>query len=258
MTRQLLVPKMPVKVRIRKGGPYQGRALSWLACDLEVPGDFTVIELVELIKGAKDPSLVYRHSCHHGSCGTCAMRVNGVERLTCITGIAEVVTPGGTLQLEPLANLPWLADLANDPSPMMALLERLGPGHVRPEGNERQPVLPDEGDGTETRLFMRFADCIECGACLSACPVARPENGYIGPAPLVAAHEAWVHQMEPGGGIADLLTMLNGPRGAWQCHQAFECTRVCPAQVDVGAAIMSLRQMLLKGQIPPRGGRPLG
>jgi succinate dehydrogenase/fumarate reductase-like Fe-S protein len=32
-----------------------------------------------------DHSLTYRRACHHSSCGTCGLRINGVEKLPCIT-----------------------------------------------------------------------------------------------------------------------------------------------------------------------------
>jgi succinate dehydrogenase / fumarate reductase iron-sulfur subunit len=248
MTRQLAMPTITVHVRLRRGGPLRSAPPGWLEVTMEVPGDYTVIELVEKIKGEKDPSVVYRHSCHHGSCGTCAMRVNGEERLACITGVAEVVENGGTLTIEPLKNLPVVADLANDPAPFMRWMETLGPGHVRPEPEVLQPVLPDEGAEGLVEPFARFADCIECGSCMSACPGANPETGYIGPAPLNAAHEALRCGAEPGGGWKAMLDGAGGAHGVWQCHHVFECTRVCPANIEIAEAIMGLRWEFLIGR----------
>ena len=249
MTRQMVTPSFSVQVRLRRGGPQQPGGYRWQELTVEVPGDYTVIELVEMIKGEKEPSLVYRHSCHHGSCGTCAMRINGIERLACITGVAEVCEPGGTLTIEPLANLPVVADLANDPGPLMEWLELLGPGHVRSNG-EQQPPLPDEDAECECEPFCRFADCIECGACISACPGAKPGVGYIGPAPLAAARETFLCGKEPLEGWSKWLDYVGGEHGIWQCHHVFECSRVCPAGVDVAGAIMDLRRLMLAGQMP--------
>ena len=58
---------------------------------------------------------MFRHACHHASCGTCAIRVNGRERLPCITTLGEVWDGRSTLTIEPLRNVPVVADLAIDP-----------------------------------------------------------------------------------------------------------------------------------------------
>jgi succinate dehydrogenase/fumarate reductase-like Fe-S protein len=37
----------------------------------------TVLDALLAVRHRQDPSLTVRHSCLHGSCGTCGMRVNG-------------------------------------------------------------------------------------------------------------------------------------------------------------------------------------
>lgn len=224
---------MTVIVRLKRGGPWRSGQPRWHEYVMEVPGDFTMVELLEAIKGEKDPSLTFRHSCHHGSCGTCAMKVNGVERLGCTMSVAEVAPSGGRLTIEPLGHLPWVADLVVDPAALSARLEALGPGHVRSDGI--------------------FANCIECGACVSACPVAGPGGGYLGPAALAAARDALVSGQVPGVGWNAMQALADGPHGVWQCHSAYECSRVCPAGVDPAGAIVELRQLLLgrKTSKPP-------
>ena len=41
----------------------------------------TVLDALLAVRRRQDPSLTVRHSCLHGSCGTCGMRVNGREVL---------------------------------------------------------------------------------------------------------------------------------------------------------------------------------
>ncbi|MGE5591691.1 MAG: succinate dehydrogenase/fumarate reductase iron-sulfur subunit [Bacillota bacterium] len=234
MTRQAVpepaaaATELSFTVRVRRGGPFQPGRRRWQVFAVSVPADYTVVELMEYIKGHHDPSLAFRHSCHHGSCGTCAMKVNGVERLTCTTTVTDVVQQGGRLDVEPLGHLPWVSDLVADPAPLFDNLEALGPGHVRADGI--------------------FAACIECGACISACPIGGPRSGYVGPAPLAAARDALVAGQTPGLGWGLMLERVDGGHGVWQCHTAFECTRVCPADVDPAGAIVQLRQLLAGGQ----------
>src|SRR5512142_378635 len=90
---------------------------------LEVSPDEYVLDAVERIWAFHDRSLVYRHACHHSTCGACGMRVNGVEKLTCITTIRSVTHNGGTLKVEPMRNFPVVSDLVVDMSHFYSHME---------------------------------------------------------------------------------------------------------------------------------------
>ena len=175
----------------------------------------------------QDSSLMFRHACHHASCGSCGMRIQGRERLACITPAFEV-SPRGVIRLEPLRNFPVVADLVVDTGPLATKLERV-----------RAHVITD-GDAAG-----RFESCIECGLCISACPVAATSTDYLGPAVLAAAKR----NMDD----ADVRSLVAGRDGVWRCHSAFECTEVCPAGVEPATAIMNLRKDLLVSVIRRKG-----
>lgn len=44
-----------------------------------------VLDVLGLIKAQHDPTLSYRRSCREGICGCCAMNIDGVNTLACIT-----------------------------------------------------------------------------------------------------------------------------------------------------------------------------
>jgi succinate dehydrogenase/fumarate reductase-like Fe-S protein len=48
----------------------------------------TVLDALLAVRRHHDPGLTLRHSCLHGSCGTCGLRVNGREALACLTRLA--------------------------------------------------------------------------------------------------------------------------------------------------------------------------
>ena len=48
----------------------------------------TVLDALLAVRRRQDPSLTLRHSCLHGSCGTCGMRVNGREVLATVVAQA--------------------------------------------------------------------------------------------------------------------------------------------------------------------------
>lgn len=214
-----------VNVRVRRGHGWQEYAVT-------VPASAYVLDALEEI-GKKDPSLLFQHACHHASCGSCGLRVNGRERLACVTPIAEVIRSNQPVRLEPLRNFPLIGDLLVDFRPFMAKLDRIDMPLVRLA--EAPPV-----DGL---VYTRLENCIECGLCVSACPIAGSDPRYAGPAALAAA---WRSIEEPRqGNIPGLIQLVNGEHGAWRCHAAFECTEVCPSNVDPAGAIMSLRRWLM-------------
>jgi succinate dehydrogenase / fumarate reductase iron-sulfur subunit len=97
----------------------------------------------------------------------------------------------------------------------------------------------------EVESSQQFVNCIECGLCISACPIAGTDNDYLGPAVLAAA--------QPNMERAEVRLQVAGPHGVWRCHSAFECTEVCPAGVEPGTAIMNLRKELVISTIRRKG-----
>ncbi len=209
---------------------------------IEVDPDEYVLDGVERIWAFHDRSLTFRHACHHSTCGACAMRVNGVEKLTCITTIRSVTQDGGTLRVEPLRNFPVVSDLVVDMSSMYLRLEDAAFAQVAP-----LPAtgLPYEGDpATEDPHFERLVDCIECGCCISACPIATTTSTYMGPAVLAGIEHAFKQSHD-----LSLLDMADREDGVWRCHSAFECSAVCPSNVDPGWRIMNLRRMVTGNRV---------
>jgi succinate dehydrogenase / fumarate reductase, iron-sulfur subunit len=196
----------------------------------------TVLEGLRWIEVHRDPSLAIRHSCFHASCGTCGVRVNGREGLACVTPVdTDAVT------VEPMANIPVLADVVADMGPFV---DRFPPQHPLLRDSEALPgaEVPEGVDAYE-----RFEDCIECGLCLSACPIAATDDRYVGPAAL-----AWAQRVleEPrGADVEAVLAWADDEHGAWQCHAAFECTEACPSDVFPAQRIMKLRRELTKRRL---------
>lgn len=70
--------------------------------------DFMVLDLLTAVKAHQDPSLAFRASCCEGVCGSCAMNINGVNSLACVTYASPVTVVG------PLPNFPVLKDMVVD------------------------------------------------------------------------------------------------------------------------------------------------
>lgn len=217
-------------------------ASHWEPFRMEVDPDEYVLDGVERIWAFHDRSLTFRHACHHSACGACGMRVNGKEKLTCITHIRDVTHDGGTIRVEPLRNFPVVSDLVVD----------MGHFYARMDEAEYSPLVPiaeapiDKGiqpshvhhDGD----LVRLQDCIECGLCISACPVPLTNPDYLGPAVLAAIQSH-------GSVSSDLMELADNGAGVWRCHSAYECSEVCPSFVEPGWRIMDLRRQIVTDRI---------
>jgi succinate dehydrogenase / fumarate reductase iron-sulfur subunit len=197
----------------------------------------TVLDALKWIQRHRDRTLAVRHSCLHASCGTCGMVVNGREALACVTPAEP--RSDGVVTVQPLANIPVLTDLVVDVSSFIA---RFPPPHSIVRESE---VLPQAERPEGHDAYLRFEDCIECGLCLSACPVAATDDTYRGPAALAYAQRMLE---EPGGASVEqreaLFDWADGDDAAWRCHAAFECTEACPSDVHPAERIMALRKLL--------------
>ena len=246
------------------GGASEGPGRDHAFSDHEVSWDefTTVLDALETIRGASEPGLRYRHSCHHGSCGTCGAIVNGREALMCLTRLADLAP--GPVTLEPLGAMNAVGDLAVDPSPLFSSLPQ-GAGYLRKSEVAHRASREDD----PASPFLRFEACIECGLCVSACPAmpgkgaatgsgsssggpdGRSGRSFVGPAALAMADR---DREERPGRLAESLAFAAGASGVVACQKAFACSRACPQGVAPGRRIENLRKSLAAGN-PERKAR---
>ena len=87
-----------VRVRVLRADGLGGQPEVWQEYAIEVPEGQSVTGVLRQINEELDGSLAYRVSCHRGICASCIMRINGKQRLGCVTevtgatGVTEVIT----------------------------------------------------------------------------------------------------------------------------------------------------------------------
>jgi len=226
----------------------------------------------------QSPVPAYRHSCHHGSCGTCGAIINGLEGLMCLTRLGELAgsrprVPGGpgteaeldaegfvVVRLEPIRRGSLVAGLASRPTQALAgipaelpYLMPLEPASTGAKADlPGDPTRPgpvygvDEVSSADESLLaaggppprVRFEACIECGLCSSSCPVTVP---FKGPAALAALNRQ--RQKLPESSES-MLSLAGTPDGAAACQRHLACSRVCPQGVYPGKHIQLLKNSL--------------
>jgi succinate dehydrogenase / fumarate reductase iron-sulfur subunit len=214
-----------------------------------VPDAANVLDVIEKAWDQHDRDLMFRHACHHASCGTCAVRVNGREVLPCIAPVKNYLDGDKPITVEPLRNFSIVGDLLVDVAGFYQKQEASGLVITRPIENhlEGKPIAHDSGldpESAATVPFNRFENCVECGICLSACPTMAASTKFFGPAGLAAIK----NQLDKTTDVnerARLLDLADDEQGVWRCHSAWECTEACPQNVRPAEAIMDLRRQII-------------
>jgi len=210
----------------------------------EVPGEFgrrMVLDVLEHLK-VGDPTLTYRRSCREGVCGSDGMNINGVNRLACITPVAEVLDARQTLVLRPLTGMPVIRDLVVDQTQFFEQYKRIHPYLIN---DEPEPPIERLQSPEERARLDGLYECILCGCCSSACPSYwwNPDK-YVGPAGLLQAYRFLSDSRDKG--LEQRLSELQDPFSVFRCHSIGNCTHVCPKGLNPMKAISDIKRLLIK------------
>ena len=210
---------------------------------LEVMTGQSVLDCLNELRWKHDGTLTFRRSCKSGICGSCAMTINGVNRLACET---QVMALGGSVvTVEPLKGYPVIKDLVVDIDPMVEKLLAVKPYLITktppPSDQER---LQSQAD--RARLDGLY-ECILCGACTSSCPSFWADEEYLGPHAFLKAYRFIADSRDEAPG--EHFEALDDKHGLWRCHYIFNCVEACPKSLNPTKAIAALRRELTKGRI---------
>ena len=236
-----------LSVRILRYDPEKDPAPHHETYEVEYEQSTMLLDVLFAIKDFQDGSLTFRRSCRQGICGSCAMRVNDRERLTCFSRVAEIVgEDGGEITIEPLANQPVIKDLVVDLGPFFAKYNAIMPYIIH---DPQKPVPEKEYIVSKERTthLQQFGACIQCGACYSACPILGSDDDYLGPAALAKAYRFANDPRDDARG--DRLKIIGNETGVWRCHTIFNCTEVCPKGVEPTYAIQQLKRMTMRKKL---------
>ncbi len=223
---------------------------------LDIGRGATVLDALIRIKNEQDGSLALRYSCRSAICGSCAMDINGSEKLACRTSVRREWERHGAVTVGPLRNLPVIKDLVVDMSSFWGKVRDITPWLAsdpqdRTQAGAGQRLLPPG-----TYQFHNVEACIMCGACVAACTVHEVSKEFLGPAALAKADRFLEDPREPAGSKQHRLAVLEQAHGIWDCTRCNFCVEVCPKDVKPMEAIIRLRRAALEaGLTSTRGAR---
>jgi len=174
----------------------------------------TILEALIYIKENIEPNLAFRYHCKSGVCGSCSIRVNGIEKLSCVTKI------NSGDKIAPLNYHTKLKDLVV--SSKTTLLKNLN---------------------LENKLDLESeSECILCESCYSSCPVIVINSEFIGPFSLV---RFYLYNNK-----SNLEKVQKN--GIWDCTLCGNCNMVCPAGIDIKGDILKLQSISIQnGYVNP-------
>jgi succinate dehydrogenase iron-sulfur subunit len=230
------------RFRIYRFDPTSGETprVDTFELDLAGCGPMVLDALIQ-IKGSIDSSLTFRRSCREGICGSCAMNIDGMNRLACTTAMEDL--GGGEVRIYPLPHLPVVKDLVPDLTTFYAQYASVKPWLVT-----NTPPPPDRErlqSKAEQERIDRPAACILCACCSTACPSYWwNSDRFLGPAALLAAYRWIIDSRDEATG--ERLDELEDPFRLYRCHTIMNCTDVCPKDLNPAKAIAEIKRMLIE------------
>ena len=179
------------------------------------------------IKTQSDDTLTFRSGCKSGVCGSCAMRVNGVETLACKTTIND------NDLIQPMKNSNVIRDLVSDVSHETLLIKKTN-SFINSEKSNNTI------NANDVLKIDTQSNCILCNSCFSSCPVYDVNKEFLGPYALTRALR-YVNDKKLSDNSSIIASVQD--KGIWDCTLCSACTLVCPQGIDPKADILQLQNI---------------
>ena len=224
-----------VKFKINRFDPDLAGSKRVDTFEFETLKGMTVLEALFYIVENLDGSLAFRYSCRGAVCGSCAMHINGKNRLACQTLIGNLHSQ--TISVSPLSHQTVIKDLVVDMERFFKHYETIQPYLIN---NSAPPEKERAQSPKDRKIIDEMINCILCGACYSACSLTALNAGYLGPAALTKAYRFLADSRDTGKN--ERLEIIKGESGAFRCHTLFNCAEVCPKQIVPTYSIQQLKE----------------
>ena len=176
-----------------------------------------------------DSTLTFRCGCKSGVCGSCALKVNGVEKLACKSRIKD------SDLIEPMSNSNIIKDLIVDVSHETFLIKKTN--------SFIEENIEIELSQKDIKIIDLQSNCILCNSCFSSCPVYDVNKDFLGPFALTRALR-YINDKK-NASRTNIVSSIQS-NGIWDCTLCSACTLVCPQGIDPKADIMQLQNISIQ------------
>ncbi|ORX37651.1 succinate dehydrogenase iron-sulfur subunit, mitochondrial [Kockovaella imperatae] len=213
--------------------PAEKPKLQSYSIDLSQCGPMMLDALIK-IKNEVDPTLTFRRSCREGICGSCAMNIDGVNTLACLSRIPKDTKPS---KIYPLPHMYIVKDLVPDLTNFYKQYKSIEP-YLK---NDNPPAKGEFLQSQEDRKKLDgMYECILCACCSTSCPSYWwNQDQYLGPAVLMQAYR-WMADSRDAYGAQRKEKMQNS-MSLYRCHTIFNCSKTCPKGLNPAMAIAKMK-----------------
>jgi succinate dehydrogenase / fumarate reductase iron-sulfur subunit/fumarate reductase iron-sulfur subunit len=130
-------------------------------------------------------------------------------------------------------------DLVVDLAAFFTAYKRTMPHFVPRE--DLHDFFPIPHTSREWKAMDHQPQCIDCGACYSACTLVTLHPRFLGP---MALHRALTLIADPRDAARyQRMELVSGEAGAFRCHTLGNCRDVCPRGISPTASIQRLKRL---------------
>ncbi len=197
-----------------------------------------VLDALIYIKNTMDTTLTFRRSCREGVCGSCAMNINGVNRLACLTHVDELAD--GDIRINPLPHMPVMKDLVPDLRDAVKQHASVKPWL---QNKDLAPTRERKQSIKDREKLDGLWECVLCFCCSTSCPSYWwNSDKYLGPATLLQAYRFIADSRDEAKD--ERLDNLDDSFKLYRCHSIMNCTNSCPKGLNPAKAIGSIKKEL--------------
>lgn len=204
---------------------------------VEIAEDATVMDGLLKIRDEIDGTLAFRAACLRGYCGECTMRVNFKACFACTAKVSTFTKKSPEILLDPLRNIPVIKDLVFDWDAFLwNKIKAVKPWLEADEASTNGENLLPDSTMQEIRKVM---SCYYCGLCDEGCTVLPVDFNFLGPAALTKGYRFAFDPRDKNR--MERLSVLQQPKGIWDCVHCFEASEHCPRGIAPTERIMAVR-----------------
>ena len=195
-----------------------------------------VLDGLIFIKNNIDNTLGFRRSCREGICGSCAMNINGKNRLACLTKIEEKIT------IYPLPHMPILKDLIPDMNNFYKQYKEIQPW-LKNKNIKKNNKIENLQTIEDRKKLDGMYECILCACCSTSCPSYWwNSDEYLGPAVLMQAYR-WIEDSRDDDTV-ERIKYVDDAMKLYRCKSIMNCSNTCPKGLNPGKAIGELKKKI--------------